>query len=178
VTDRSFLFFSKIFPPLFSVKKINLFISILSIILSPPAAAAANHHLCHLHLTTTSPLYIAATIKCSFHPPLSPLFLSLIPTVKRQHPPPPIADVISLVAGHFCRQSMTAALRRYRCQPPPAVAVPANVWLLFVSIAPHLIHLLPLCDRQPYSCQSLLPPIVECFPQAVSLPVTTHLCLS
>jgi hypothetical protein len=91
-------------------------------------------------------LSIAATIECSFHPPLPPLFLPFITTIKRQCTQSSIATIVSLVAGHILRQSSTAAIRRYRCQPTPAVAVPVNGWLLFVCwIAPHLIHLLPLC---------------------------------
>jgi hypothetical protein len=93
-------------------------------------------------------LSIAATIECSFHPPLPPLLLPSITTVKRQCTLLSIAAVVSLIAGHFLRQSSTAALTRYHFQPTPAVAVPINGWLLFVCwIAPHLIHPPPLCDR-------------------------------
>jgi hypothetical protein len=92
-------------------------------------------------------LSIAATIECSFHPPLPPLLLPSNATVKCQCTQLSIAAVASLVAGYFLRQSLTAALRWYRYQPTPTVAVPINGWLLFVCwIAPHLIHLLLLCD--------------------------------
>ncbi len=129
------------------------------------------HHRCHrrcrrcscrppLHgcLTTTLQLSIATTIECSFHPPL-PLLLPSIATVKCQCTQLSIAAIVSLVASHFLCQSSKAALRWYRCQPTPAVAVPVNGWLLlFVCwIAPHLIHLLPLCDHRCSCCPSPLP---------------------
>jgi hypothetical protein len=115
-------------------------------------------HPLHHCLTTTLQLSIAATIECRFHPPLPSLLLPSIVTIKRQCTQLSIAAVISLVAGHFLHQSLTAALRRYRFQPTPAAAVPVNGWLLFVCwIAPHLIHLPPLCDCQRSHCPSPLP---------------------
>ncbi len=108
--------------------------------------------------TTTFPFSIAATIECNCHPSLPLLLLPSIATVECQNPPSSIATIISLVAGHFCRQPSTTAFRQYHCQPPPAIAVPVDDWLLFVLIAaPHLIHLPVLCDcRRPCSRPLLL----------------------
>jgi hypothetical protein len=87
-------------------------------------------------------LSIPATIECSFYPPLPLLLLPSIATVKRQCTPLTVAAIVSLITSPFLCQSLTAALRWYLYQPPPAVVVAANGGLLFVCwIAPHLIHL-------------------------------------
>ncbi len=142
---------------------------------------------CHCQTSSLSP--IVSPPPCHFPSPSpsqtqsSSSTATAVAAVHRHHqtPMPPlltIAAVISLVAGHLHHQSLTAAHRLYCCQPQPTGTVLVDGWLLFVSIAPHLIHLLPLCDSWWSCCWPLLLLIIECFPQALLLPVTAHLCLS
>jgi hypothetical protein len=52
----------------------------------------------------------------------------------------------------------------------PAAVVPINGWLLFVCwIAPHLIHLLPLCDPQRSCCPLPLPYLLPATLVAVTI---------
>jgi hypothetical protein len=62
----------------------------------------------------TLPLSITASIKlCFLHCSLFPTLPFTITTIKRQCLLSFIATVISLVAGLFCCQSLTAALRQH-----------------------------------------------------------------
>jgi hypothetical protein len=98
----------------------------------------SRHRPLHHCLTTTSQLSITTTIECRFHPPLPLLLLPSTATVKRQCTQLSIAAIVSLVAGHFLRQSLTATLRRYCFQPTPTV---------FVACQPHRCCRCPRCRR-------------------------------
>jgi hypothetical protein len=88
--------------------------------------------------------------------------------------------VATLVAGCFCCQLLTVALRWSRHQPPLAFCC-SFCWLVVAFLsAPtaRFHHCTPLCYCQ-CSCRwLLLPPIVGRCPQVVSSPATTHLFCS
>jgi hypothetical protein len=84
-------------------------------------------------------LSIANTIKQNFHL-----------AINRHHQTPtPTVVHYSRFLSH-CRQLLLPIIDscpQMASLPVTAhVVVPADGWLLSVSIAPHLIHLLPLCD--------------------------------
>ncbi len=89
-----------------------------------------------------------------------------------------LVTISALVAGCFCHQSSTAALRWSHHQPLPTPC--CSLHWLFVALlsATHFHHCTQSCNRRHSRCWLLLMPIIDHFLQVVLTPAAARLCCS